>query len=71
MAEEPSLVLQPSQRSRRCFGGLPFRAEIVGDETERDRLWDLADRVFPQFAVYRDWAGKAGRVIPIIQLIAR
>ncbi len=53
------------------FGGLPFRAEIVRDEDERQRLWDLADRVFPQFAVYREWALKAGRVIPVVQLIPR
>lgn len=39
------------------YGGLPFRAEIVQDEGERQRLWDLADRVFPQFADYRAWAG--------------
>ena len=32
------------------FGGLPFRAEVVEDERERERLWELADRVFPQFA---------------------
>src|SRR5215208_701293 len=44
------------------FGGLPFRAEIVLDEAERQRLWDLADRVFPQYADYRAWAGKAGRI---------
>jgi deazaflavin-dependent oxidoreductase (nitroreductase family) len=53
------------------YGGLPFRAEIVEDEAERQRLWDLADRVFPQFAEYREWAGKAGRVIPIVQLVPR
>jgi deazaflavin-dependent oxidoreductase (nitroreductase family) len=53
------------------FGGVPFRAEVVEDETELKRLWELADRVFPQFAVYRDWAGEAGRVIPIVQLVAR
>jgi deazaflavin-dependent oxidoreductase (nitroreductase family) len=53
------------------FGGLPFRAEVVEDEAERQRLWDLADRVFPQFADYREQAGKAGRVIPIIQLVPR
>jgi deazaflavin-dependent oxidoreductase (nitroreductase family) len=53
------------------FGGLPFRAEIVEDEAERERLWDLADRVFPPFAEYRTWAGKAGRVIPIVQLSPR
>src|SRR5436190_18617402 len=50
------------------FGGLPFRAEIVENEAERQRLWELADRVYPQFADFREQAGKAGRVIPIIQL---
>jgi deazaflavin-dependent oxidoreductase (nitroreductase family) len=53
------------------FGGLPFRAQIVEEEAERQRLWDLADRVFPQFAAYRDWAGKAGRAIPIVKLVSR
>lgn len=53
------------------YGGLPFRAEIVEDEDDRRRLWELADRVFPPFAAYRQWAGKAGRVIPIIQLVRR
>ena len=53
------------------FGGLPFRAEIVEDEAERQRLWDLADRVYPQYADYREQAGKAGRVIPIVQLVPR
>ena len=50
------------------YGGLPFRAEIVDDEEERRRLWDLADRVFPPFADYRKWTAKAGRTIPIVQL---
>ena len=53
------------------FGGLPFHAEIVADEDERQRLWRLADRVFPQFADYREWAGRAGREIPIVRLIPR
>jgi deazaflavin-dependent oxidoreductase (nitroreductase family) len=53
------------------FGGLPFRAEIVHDEAERRRLWDLADRVYPQYADFREEADKAGRVIPIVQLIPR
>jgi deazaflavin-dependent oxidoreductase (nitroreductase family) len=53
------------------FGGLPFRAEVVEDESERQRLWDLADRVFPEYADYREQAAKAGRVIPIVQLVAR
>jgi deazaflavin-dependent oxidoreductase (nitroreductase family) len=50
------------------FGGLPFRAKVVEDEAERQRLWDLADRVYPQYADFREQAGKVGRIIPIIQL---
>jgi deazaflavin-dependent oxidoreductase (nitroreductase family) len=53
------------------FGGLPFRADVVEDESERQRLWGLADRVFPEYADYREQAGKAGRVIPIFQLTPR
>jgi deazaflavin-dependent oxidoreductase (nitroreductase family) len=53
------------------FGGLPFRAELVEDEAERERLWGLADRVFPEYAEYRVRAGQAGRTIPIFQLAPR
>jgi deazaflavin-dependent oxidoreductase (nitroreductase family) len=53
------------------YGGLPFRAEIVEDEGERQRLWDLADHVFVGFAVYRQWAARSRRVIPIVQLVPR
>jgi hypothetical protein len=44
------------------------RATVVGDETERDRLWALADRVFAPYAVYRREAAQANRTIPIVQL---
>jgi deazaflavin-dependent oxidoreductase (nitroreductase family) len=53
------------------YGGVPFRAELVEDEAERQRLWALADRVFPEYADYRKRAGSAGRVIPIFQLLPR
>jgi deazaflavin-dependent oxidoreductase (nitroreductase family) len=53
------------------FGGVPFRAELVDDERERARLWQLADRVFPEYADYRERAAQARRVIPIFQLLAR
>jgi deazaflavin-dependent oxidoreductase (nitroreductase family) len=53
------------------FGGLPFRAEIVEDAAERRRLWDLAKRVCPQYADFGEHAAKAGRVIPIVQLVRR
>jgi deazaflavin-dependent oxidoreductase (nitroreductase family) len=45
-----------------------FWAEVVDDETERDRLWQLADRLFPAYAAYRKRARRAGRIIPIVQL---
>jgi deazaflavin-dependent oxidoreductase (nitroreductase family) len=53
------------------LGGEPFRAEVVEDEAERTRLWGLADQVLPAFATYRDTAGRAGRTIPILQLVPR
>jgi deazaflavin-dependent oxidoreductase (nitroreductase family) len=53
------------------YGGLPFRAELVEDEAERARLWELADRVFPEYADYRERAAQAGREIPIFQLVER
>jgi hypothetical protein len=45
-----------------------MRATVVEDEAERQRLWGLADRVFPPYAAYRREAGAAGRTIPIVQL---
>jgi deazaflavin-dependent oxidoreductase (nitroreductase family) len=53
------------------FGDLPFRAAVVEDEDERARLWQLALRAFPQFNEFQEWAGRAGRTIPIVQLTAR
>jgi len=51
------------------LGGQQFRAEVVDDEGARDRLWELADRVFPAYAAYRRRADRAGRTIPIVQLV--
>ena len=51
------------------FGGQPFRAEVIEDDAERERLWQLADLVFPPFALYRRWASEHDRVIPIVQLV--
>lgn len=50
------------------FGGTAMRAVVIEDETERNRLWALADRVFPAFAIYRRDAAKRDRRIPIVQL---
>jgi deazaflavin-dependent oxidoreductase (nitroreductase family) len=53
------------------LGGHAFSAQVVDDESERTRLWQMADRVFPAYAGYRERAARSGRVIPIVQLTAR
>ena len=52
------------------LNGLPYRATVVDNDAERDRLWALADRVFPPYADYRRRAAAAGRTIPLLQLTA-
>lgn len=52
------------------LGGTPMRAHVVDDPAEQQRLWSLADRVFPGFAVYRRDAEADGRTIPLIALTA-
>lgn len=53
------------------LGGQPFRAEVVEQESSCARLWQLADRVFPPYAAYRERAARVGRTIPILQLVPR
>ncbi|HEU5149181.1 MAG TPA: nitroreductase/quinone reductase family protein [Iamia sp.] len=53
------------------LGGHPVRATVVTDEAERDRLWALADAVFPAFARYRADAAATGRTIPVVVLERR
>jgi deazaflavin-dependent oxidoreductase (nitroreductase family) len=53
------------------FGGIAMHATVVDDEAERNRLWQLADHVFPAFARYRRDAAKVNRSIPIVQLTPR
>lgn len=52
------------------FGGAPMQARVVEKPVEQERLWSLADRVFPAFAVYRRDAATTGRKIPLISLTA-
>jgi deazaflavin-dependent oxidoreductase (nitroreductase family) len=47
------------------LAGLPFRAQLVEDQQERERIWRLADKVYPPFVDYRN---RAGRRIPIVRL---
>lgn len=69
--EHPSWFHNARANPDVLLAGLPFRAEIVLEEAERERLWSLADRVFPPYASYRERAGRAGRTIPILQLTPR
>lgn len=71
MPEHPSWFHNLRAHPDVTFGGQPFRAEVVDDDSERARLWQLADRVFPSYAVYRERAAQAGRSIPILQLAPR
>lgn len=50
------------------LGGEPFTAAVVEGEPARDRLWAMADRVYPGYADYRVRAAEAGRTIPIFRL---
>ena len=67
--ENPSWLYNALANPDVLLGGQPFRAEIVDDETQCARLWSLADSIFPAFAAYRASAGRAGRIIPILQLV--
>jgi deazaflavin-dependent oxidoreductase (nitroreductase family) len=71
LPEHPSWFHNARANPDVLLGGVPFRAELVSDESERERLWALADRVFPAYAVYRRRAATAGRSIPILQLLPR
>ena len=53
------------------FGGEPYRAVVVRDPAERERLWPLADRVFPPYEAYRAAAARSGRSVPLVQLERR
>jgi deazaflavin-dependent oxidoreductase (nitroreductase family) len=48
--------------------GSPFRAQVVEDRTELQRLWASADNVLPAYATYRERAARTGRTIPILRL---
>lgn len=50
------------------FGGLPATAATIDDPAEQERLWALADHVFPAFATYRRSVAAANLTIPLIAL---
>lgn len=70
-AEHPAWFHNLCAQPDVSFGGTPMRATVVEGETERQRIWTLADRVFAPYATYRREAAAANRTIPIVQLTAR
>lgn len=68
--EHPAWFFNARANPEVKLNGHPYRAEIVSDEDERERLWALADNVFPPFDSYRREAARAGRSIPILRLSA-
>jgi deazaflavin-dependent oxidoreductase (nitroreductase family) len=58
----PQATLERAGRSGR------YEATEVQDESERERLFALVDRVYPGYADYRVRAGAVGRRIPIMRL---
>jgi deazaflavin-dependent oxidoreductase (nitroreductase family) len=66
--EHPSWFHNARANPEVKLNGHPFLAEVVEDEAERERLWELADRIFPPFVRYRESAARSGRTIPILRL---
>ncbi|HEX6602945.1 MAG TPA: nitroreductase/quinone reductase family protein [Solirubrobacterales bacterium] len=66
--ENPSWFYNARANPEVKLNGHTFRAVVVEDEADRERLWELADQVFPPFATYRESAARSGRTIPILQL---
>ena len=66
--EHPSWLYNVRANPDVRLNGQPFHAAVIEDEAERARLWELADRVFPPFASYRESAARSGRTIPILRL---
>jgi deazaflavin-dependent oxidoreductase (nitroreductase family) len=50
------------------LGGERLRAAVIEDEDERERVWALADRVYPGYADYRERTRATGRVIKLFRL---
>lgn len=69
--EHPAWLHNATAHPDVLLGGRPFRAEVVEGEAERARVWDLADRVFPPYAIYRERAARSGRTIQLVQLTPR
>jgi deazaflavin-dependent oxidoreductase (nitroreductase family) len=66
--EHPAWFYNARANPEVTLGGERYTASVISDDAERDRIWALADQVFPPYAAYRERAAKTGRTIPILQL---
>jgi len=71
MASDPHWLTNALASPEVGFGGQPFRAELVTDESERVRLQALGDAYYPPYIAYRAHAARHGRRIPLLRLVPR
>jgi deazaflavin-dependent oxidoreductase (nitroreductase family) len=65
-----NLHANPRARISTNGGGPLLAVTEVCDPAERERLWDMADRVYPLWPDYRRRAARCRRTIPILRLRA-
>jgi deazaflavin-dependent oxidoreductase (nitroreductase family) len=63
-----NLKANPTTELRRANRSATYVAAEVTDEAERERLFDLGNRVYPGYAQYRVGTAAMGRRIPIMRL---
>jgi len=66
--EHPAWFYNATAHPDVSLNGMAFHVEVVDDGAERERVWALADRVFPPYATYRERAASTGRTIPLLRL---
>jgi deazaflavin-dependent oxidoreductase (nitroreductase family) len=69
MATDPHWLENAVASPEVTFGGQRFRAAVVMDEAERERLVELGDTYYPPYAAYRAHAARRGRQIPVLRLV--
>ena len=65
-----NLTADPRVQIATNGGGPVMSADAVSDPVERERLWAMADRIYPLWPDYRRHAARCHRTIPIIRLRA-
>ena len=63
-----NLTAHPLVQMSKTGSGPAMTATEVCDHAERERIWAMADRVYPMWPDYRRRAARSDRTIPIIRL---